>query len=137
MVTLALIQGVVNTFVMFFSRVIGPTIDRVVFKTERGHGIGFYIVTFIAEMILGILASAIVFWFSRRREFERIKPVPTWPMSSHDRRITTLARGTRFAHGHARHPDGIRYPYGTEQAGQVVYDSPTARRPDRALQASA
>jgi heat shock protein HtpX len=69
MVTLALIQGVVNTFVMFFSRVIGHTIDRVVFKTERGHGIGFYIVTFIAEMILGILASAIVFWFSRRREF--------------------------------------------------------------------
>ena len=69
MVTLALIQGVVNTFVMFFSRVIGHTIDRVVFKTERGHGIGFYIVTFVAEMILGILASAIVFWFSRRREF--------------------------------------------------------------------
>ena len=69
MVTLALIQGVVNTFVMFFSRVIGHTIDRVVFKIERGHGIGFYVVTFIAEMILGILASAIVFWFSRRREF--------------------------------------------------------------------
>lgn len=69
MVTLALVQGVVNTFVMFFSRVIGHTIDRVVFKTERGHGIGFYIVTFIAEMILGILASMIVFWFSRRREF--------------------------------------------------------------------
>ena len=58
-----------NTFVMFFSRVIGHTIDRVVFKTERGHGIGFYVVTFIAEMILGILASMIVFWFSRRREY--------------------------------------------------------------------
>ena len=69
MVTLALVQGVVNTFVMFFSRVIGHSIDRVVFKTERGHGIGFYIVTFIAEMILGILASMIVFWFSRRREY--------------------------------------------------------------------
>ncbi len=69
MVTLALIQGVVNTFVMFFSRIIGHTIDRVVFKTERGHGPGFYIVTFVAEIILGILASMIVFWFSRRREF--------------------------------------------------------------------
>lgn len=69
MVTLALVQGVVNTFVMFFARIIGHTIDRVVFKTERGHGIGFYIVTFVAEIVLGILASAIVFWFSRRREF--------------------------------------------------------------------
>lgn len=69
MITLALVQGVVNTFVMFFARVIGHTVDRVVFKTERGHGIGFYIVTFLAEMILGILASMIVFWFSRRREF--------------------------------------------------------------------
>ena len=69
MITLALIQGVVNTFVMFFSRVIGHTIDRVVFKTERGHGIGFYITTFVAEIILGILASMIVFWFSRQREF--------------------------------------------------------------------
>jgi len=69
MITLALIQGVVNTFVMFFSRVIGHTIDRVVFKTERGHGIGFYITTFVAEIILGVLASMIVFWFSRQREF--------------------------------------------------------------------
>jgi heat shock protein HtpX len=69
MVTLALIQGVVNTFVMFFARVIGHTVDRVVFKTERGHGIGFYVTTFVAEMVLGLLASMIVFWFSRRREF--------------------------------------------------------------------
>jgi len=69
MVTLALIQGVVNTFVMFFSRVIGHTIDRAVFKTERGHGPAFYITTFVAEIILGVLASMIVFWFSRQREF--------------------------------------------------------------------
>ncbi|MEX1666508.1 protease HtpX [Zhongshania arctica] len=69
MITLTLIQGVVNTFVMFFARIIGHTVDRVVFKTERGHGIGFYIVTFITEMILGILASTIVMWFSRWREF--------------------------------------------------------------------
>ena len=69
MVTLALVQGVVNTFVMFFSRIIGHTIDRAVFKTNRGHGPAFYITTFVAEIILGILASMIVFWFSRQREF--------------------------------------------------------------------
>ena len=69
MVTLALIQGVVNTFVIFFSRVIGHFIDRVVLKNERGHGPGFWITTIIAELVLGILASIIVMWFSRRREF--------------------------------------------------------------------
>lgn len=69
MVTLALIQGVVNTFVMFFARVIGHTVDRVVFKTERGHGIGFYLTTIVAEIMLGLLASLIVMWFSRQREF--------------------------------------------------------------------
>ncbi|NVK88515.1 MAG: protease HtpX [Gammaproteobacteria bacterium] len=69
MVTLALIQGVVNTFVMFFARVIGHTVDRVVFKTEREHGLGYYVVTIVAEIVLGILASMIVAWFSRRREF--------------------------------------------------------------------
>lgn len=69
MVTLALIQGVVNTFVMFFARIIGYTIDRVVFKTERGRGVGFYAVTIVAEIILGILASMIVMAFSRYREF--------------------------------------------------------------------
>lgn len=69
MVTLALIQGVVNTFVVFFSRVIGHVVDRVVFKVERGHGPAFWITTIIAELILGILATIIVLWFSRRREF--------------------------------------------------------------------
>ncbi|MDX1592884.1 MAG: protease HtpX [Gammaproteobacteria bacterium] len=69
MVTLALIQGVVNTFVIFLSRVIGHLVDRVVFKTERGHGPAFWITAIVAELVLGILASMIVFWFSRRREF--------------------------------------------------------------------
>lgn len=69
MITLALIQGVVNTFVIFLSRVIGHLVDRVIFKTERGHGPAFWITTIVAEMVLGILASIIVFWFSRRREF--------------------------------------------------------------------
>jgi heat shock protein HtpX len=69
MVTLALIQGVVNTFVIFLSRVIGHTVDRVVFKNEQGHGPAFWITAIIAELVLGILASIIVMWFSRRREF--------------------------------------------------------------------
>lgn len=69
MVTLALIQGVVNTFVVFLSRVIGYTIDRVVFKTERGHGPAFMITVIVAQLVLGILASMIVMWFSRYREF--------------------------------------------------------------------
>jgi len=69
MVTLALIQGVVNTFVMFLSRIIGHFIDRAVFKNERGHGPAFWITTIIAELVLGILASIIVMWFSRQREF--------------------------------------------------------------------
>jgi heat shock protein HtpX len=69
MVTLALIQGVVNTFVIFFARVIGHLVDRVVFKTERGHGPAFWIVTIVAEILLAVLASIIVMWFSRRREF--------------------------------------------------------------------
>jgi heat shock protein HtpX len=69
MVTLTLIQGVVNTFVIFFSRVIGHLVDRLVFRTERGHGPGFWIVTIVAQIFLGILASIIVMWFSRQREF--------------------------------------------------------------------
>jgi len=69
MITLALIQGVVNTFVIFFARVIGYTVDRVVFRNERGHGMGFWVTTIIAEICLAILASIIVFWFSRKREY--------------------------------------------------------------------
>lgn len=70
MITLALIQGVVNTFVLFLSRVIGHTIDKVVFKNERGHGPAFWITTIIAEIVLAILASLIVFYFSRKREYK-------------------------------------------------------------------
>jgi heat shock protein HtpX len=69
MVTLTLIQGVVNTFVIFLSRVVGQIVDRVVFKTERGQGPAFFVTYIIAELVLGVLASIIVMWFSRRREF--------------------------------------------------------------------
>lgn len=70
MVTLTLIQGVVNTFVIFFSRIIGHLIDRLVFKIERGHGPGYWIGVIFVQMLLSVLASTIVMWFSRRREFK-------------------------------------------------------------------
>jgi heat shock protein HtpX len=69
MVTLTLIQGVVNTFVFVLSRVIGSLVDKVVFKTENGHGPAFFITTIVAQVVLSILATMIVMWFSRRREF--------------------------------------------------------------------
>jgi len=69
MVTLTLIQGVINTFVIFLARIIGHTVDRVIFKNERGYGIGYFVVTIIAQLVLSFLASAIVFRFSRWREY--------------------------------------------------------------------
>ncbi len=69
MVTLTLIQGVVNTFVIFLARVVGHTVDRVVFRNEEGHGPAFWIATIVAELVLGLFATMIVMWFSRQREF--------------------------------------------------------------------
>ena len=69
MITLTLIQGVVNTFVMFLARLIGFFVDRVVLRNERGLGIGYYLTSIVAEIVLGILATMIVMWFSRKREF--------------------------------------------------------------------
>jgi heat shock protein HtpX len=69
MITLALIQGVVNTFVIFLSRIVGHFVDRVILKNERGHGIGYFVSSILAQILLGILASIIVTWFSRKREF--------------------------------------------------------------------
>jgi len=66
MITLTLIQGVVNTFVIFFSRVVGHFVDRVILKNEEGHGLGFFLTTIVAQIIFGILASIIVLWFSRQ-----------------------------------------------------------------------
>ena len=69
MVTLTLIQGVVNTFVVFLARVVGYFVDRQVFRTERGVGIGYYVTVMVCEILFGVLASIIVAWFSRQREF--------------------------------------------------------------------
>lgn len=69
MVTLALIQGVVNTFVVFLSRIVGHIVDRMILKNERGHGIGYFVTVIVSEVVLSILASTIVMYFSRKREF--------------------------------------------------------------------
>lgn len=69
MITMGLLQGVLNTFVIFISRVIGTFVDRVVFKNERGFGMGYFIVSIISELILGVFAAMIAAWFSRKREF--------------------------------------------------------------------
>ena len=90
MVTLALIQGVVNTFVIFLSRVIGYLVDRLVFKTERGHGPAFIITSIVAQLVLGILASMIVMWFSRQREFRA--DAGSARLSGRDKMISALQR---------------------------------------------
>jgi heat shock protein HtpX len=69
MVTLTLIQGVVNTFVIFLSRIIGYVVDRVILKNDRGEGIGFFVTVMVSQLVLGLFASMIVAWFSRQREF--------------------------------------------------------------------
>ena len=69
MVTLTLIQGVVNTFVVFFARIVGSIVDRTVFRSERGNGPGYFITVMVCQIVFGIFASMIVAWFSRHREF--------------------------------------------------------------------
>ncbi|MCB1876782.1 MAG: protease HtpX [Chromatiales bacterium] len=104
MVTLALIQGVVNTFVMFLARIIGYLVDRVLLKNEEGHGIGFYIATFVAEIILGLLASIIVMWFSRQREFRA--DAGGAALAGRQKMINALER-LRQAHQPAHLPDQL------------------------------
>jgi len=69
MVTLTLIQGVVNTFVVFLARVVGYFVDKAILRNERGNGLGYYATVVVCEIVFGVLASIIVFWFSRQREF--------------------------------------------------------------------
>ncbi|MER1939810.1 protease HtpX [Castellaniella sp. FW104-16D08] len=91
MVTLTLIQGVVNTFVIFLSRIVGYFIDRAILKNERGVGIGYYISVFVCEILFGVLASIIVAWFSRQREF-RADAGSARLLGSRDPMIHALAR---------------------------------------------
>ncbi len=126
MVTLTLIQGVLNTFVIFFARIIGTVVDRTVFRSESGYGIGFFITSLIAQIVLGIGASIIVMWFSRHREFradaagarlggrdnmisalERLKPAAKMPETMPDTLVAFgISSGVRrgFSALFASHP---------------------------------
>ena len=95
MVTMALIQGVVNTFVIFLSRIIGHLVDRVVFKTQNGHGPTFWITTILAQVVLGVLASMITMWFSRQREFR--PDAGAAKLASREKMIAALAALQRGA----------------------------------------
>lgn len=90
MVTLALIQGVVNTFVVFLSRIVGHVVDRMILKNEQGHGIGYFVTTMIAQVVLSILASTIVMYFSRKREF--IADTGGADLAGHQNMINALKR---------------------------------------------
>jgi heat shock protein HtpX len=90
MVTLALIQGVVNTFVVFLSRVVGHVVDRVILKNNQGHGIGYFVTVMIAQIVLSVLASTIVMYFSRKREF--IADTGGADLAGHQNMINALKR---------------------------------------------
>ncbi len=90
MVTLTLIQGVVNTFVVFLSRIVGHIVDRVILKNERGHGIGYFLTTMVAQVVLSVLASIIVMYFSRKREF--IADTGGADLAGHQNMINALKR---------------------------------------------
>jgi len=105
MVTLALIQGVVNTFVFFLSRVIGFLVDRMVFRTERGIGLGYFITSIVMQIVLGILASMIVAWFSRRREFRA--DAGGARLAGRERMVAALER-LRAGYDQSRLPDHMQ-----------------------------
>lgn len=105
MVTLTLIQGVVNTFVIFLSRIIGRFVDQVIFKSERGHGPGFFITVMVAQLVLGVLASIIVAWFSRQREFRA--DAGGAKLAGRQNMVAAL-EGLQRAHEPAALPDGLQ-----------------------------
>ncbi len=106
MVTLTLIQGVVNTFVIFLSRVVGFVVDRLLLKNERGHGPGFWVTTIVAELVLGVLASIIVMWFSRYREFHA--DAGGAALAGRNKMIAALER-LKLNHGQpAQLPDAVK-----------------------------
>jgi len=105
MVTLSLVQGVVNTFVLFLARLAGFFVDRVVLKNERGLGIGYWVTTIIADIVLGILASAIVMWFSRYREFRA--DAAGAELAGRDKMIAALQRLKRAQEMPSTMPDSL------------------------------
>jgi heat shock protein HtpX len=105
MVTLTLIQGVVNTFVLFLARIAGFFVDRVLLKNEQGLGIGYWVTTIVAEIVLGILASAIVMWFSRQREFRA--DAAGAELAGRQKMIGALERLQRYQEAPSTLPDSL------------------------------
>ncbi|MEM9531257.1 MAG: protease HtpX [Pseudomonadota bacterium] len=104
MVTMGLLQGVLNTFVIFLARVVGLLVDRLVFRDERGGGMGYFIVVMVAQVVLGILANMIAAWFSRRREFRA--DIGGARLAGRDKMIAALRR-LRQTYGHSTLPDQV------------------------------
>ena len=137
MVTLTLIQGVVNTFVIFLSRVVGYVVDRVILKNERGHGIGFFLTTMVAEIVLGLLASIIVMWFSRQREYRADAGGAS--LAGRTKMIAALERLKRL-HEPTSLPDGMR-AFGISGGGEgglkaLLLSHPPLERRIEALRAA-
>jgi heat shock protein HtpX len=105
MVTLTLIQGVVNTFVLFLARIAGFFVDRVLLKNEQGLGIGYWVTTIVTEIVLGILASAIVMWFSRQREFRA--DAAGAELAGRQKMIAALERLKRHQEAPSTMPDAL------------------------------
>jgi heat shock protein HtpX len=105
MVTLALVQGVVNTFVLFLSRVVGYFVDRIVFRTEQGHGPAFFVTSIAAQILFGMLASVVVLWFSRQREFRADAGASR--LAGRDGMIAALEALRRHAGGPSQLPDQL------------------------------
>ena len=126
MVTLTLIQGVVNTFVVFFARIVGSIVDRAVFRTERGTGPGYFITVMVCQIVFGVLASIIVAWFSRRREFRAdagAAAVPRQPAADDQR---AEAPGRRRAGRAAQGDERLRHHRQGGSHGAVL-DAPADR----------
>jgi heat shock protein HtpX len=134
MVTLTLIQGVVNTFVMFLSRVIGHIIDRAVFKTERGYGPGYFVSVLVLQLVFGILASAIVCWFSRTREFRA--DAGGAHLAGKRKMIAALER-LKAAHGQSSLPEQVAAFGITSGARKLFMTHPPLEERIAALQAAA
>jgi heat shock protein HtpX len=134
MVTLTLIQGVVNTFVFFLSRVIGTLVDRVVFKSERGQGPGYIITVMVLQVILGIFASMIVAWFSRQREF-RADAASAGLLGSPQPMVNALARLGGLAPGEL--PKSMQAFGITGALGSLLATHPPVEQRIAALQARA
>ena len=132
MVTLTLIQGVVNTFVIFLARVIGSIVDRAVFRSERGNGPGYFITVIVLQIVLGVLASIIVAWFSRQREFRAdagIGAIPGFAVADGQR---AAAPGWRRAGRVAESVEGVRHHRQVRLHGALL-DASADRSADRRI----